>query len=152
MLNMGKILDRLRGKSLQNDQGIIAKIKARRQQSDNGGGYGGGVANMVQSTAVDVRTTVHDAIEDMAQEDGVLKKGLVSNIIPHIRSTRFIPPPPEVPATTDSGQNMNIPAPIPPRNLQVPVEDTRPLRKKKGLQYQTEDIRVLGGQYEININ
>jgi hypothetical protein len=86
----------------------------------------------------------------MAQEDGFLKKGLVSNVIPHIRSTRFIPPPPEETAS-GTGRNLKVPSPIPTRNLQVPVEDTRPL-KKKPLQYETEDIRVLGGQYEINIS
>lgn len=147
---MGKILDRIMGKSLQGDQGIIAKIKARRQTTD-GNGNGGGVFGTIQATAVDLRTTIHDAIEEAAQEDGIMKKGLVSNVIPHIRQTRFIPPPPEEAPAAPAGSGMNIPSPIPPKSLQIPVEDTRPLTKTP-LQYDVDDIRVLGGQYEIHLS
>lgn len=149
---MGKILDRIMGKSLQGNQGIIGRFIARRQTTDgnNEGGYGIGIGAMFQSTVVDLRTTIHDAIEEAASEDGFMKKGLVSNVIPHIRQTRLIPPPPEAPAE-EVGRGMNIPSPIPPKSLQVPVEDTRPLKKNR-LQYETEDIRVLGGQYEIHLS
>lgn len=136
--------DRLRGKSLQSGgSGFF-----NRQAGSAGVQLPGG--GSFQKTIYGFRSNIKATIDGSVSSDGVLQKGLVSNIIPHVRTIRLVPAPiTPVPGVTNgdsqaTGRSLNrMSSPA----MQVPYEDVQ------ALQYSDpRDVEALGEDLTIYVN
>ena len=123
---MGKFLDRVRSRSLSMQGG--SGIFSGRTQPAMGGS--------IQQMIFDFRSTIHDKVNEVASADGIVQRGMISNIIPNLRATRLVPEPTAT-ETPPVGMQMY------PRDVEL-LNTPASFRQSRSLQKLPPEVELLG--------
>ena len=129
---MGEFLNRLKGKSLQiGSGGYFSRMTGSAGIKLPTGGS-------LQQTIYEFRSNIKASVDGMVSPDGIIQRGIVSNIIPNARSIRLVPPPPATPEVTEpAGRGLSR---MSSASMQVPYEDVQALQFSD-----PRDVEALGG-------